>query len=153
MNIKINEISKEVQILSDAVNYFWNCWGNDTNFKFYEDCISNSLLKDNLLPKFYVARDHDQIIGSYALLVNDLISRQDLYPWFACLFVNEEYRHKGLAGRLLNHGLMETASKGYSTLYLSTDLEGFYERYGWKHITYGFNINDVKSKVYCKKTN
>ncbi len=48
--------------------------------------------------------DNDEIIGSYALLTNDIISRQDLMPWFACLFVNENYRNQGLAEELISHG-------------------------------------------------
>jgi len=98
------------------------------NFKFYQDCIVNSLDKKNALPKFYIVLNDNEIIASYALLTNDIISRQDLYPWLACLFVNPEHSNKGIAEQLLIHGLQETKNKGFDRLYLSSDLENFYEK-------------------------
>lgn len=150
--MEITELSERTDILNKAVDYFWKCWGNDSNFKFYQDCILNSIDQNKSLPKFYVVLEVNTIIASYALLTNDIISRQDLYPWFACLFVNPEYRNKGIADKLLQHGLQEAARKGYNYLYLSSDLENFYERKGWTHIANGFNIFDSVNKIYSKKT-
>ena len=80
-------------------------------------------LKPHALPKFFVVLDNDEIIASYALLVNDIISRQDLVPWFACLFVNETHRKQGIAELLLKDALERAKNQGYDTLYLSSDLE------------------------------
>ena len=74
------------------------------------------------------------------MLTNDLISRQDLMPWFACLFVTEQQRNKGIDGSLLGHGLNEAKKKGFKKLYLYTDLDNFYEQKGWKHICSGYNV-------------
>ncbi|MBN2613666.1 MAG: GNAT family N-acetyltransferase [Bacteroidales bacterium] len=152
MNIEIVELSKRNDLLDKAIDYFWNCWGNENNYNFYNDCISNSLDEKSILPKFYLVLYNDEIIGSYALVTNDIISRQDLFPWFACLYVNNEHRNKGIAGQLLKHGLNEAKKKGYKILYLSTDLEGFYERYGWIYIADGFNFAGIKTKIYSKST-
>lgn len=152
MKIEIIELSKRVDLIDKAIDYFWNCWGNENNYNFYKDCISNSLDDKNILPKFFLVLDNEKIIGSYALLTNDLISRQDFFPWFACLYVNEEHRNKGIAGLLLKHGLKEAKEKGFNVIYLSTDLERFYEKYGWSYITVGFNISNMKIKIYSKAT-
>lgn len=149
--MEIVELSARPDLLNPAVEYFWKCWGSDSNFKFYQDCILHSVNKEKTLPKFYVVLQEDEMIASYALLTNDIISRQDLYPWLACLFVNPEHRNKGIAERLLNHGLEETKRKGFHRLYLSTDLEGFYEKKGWTHIANGFNIFDDESKIYARE--
>ncbi|BBE16680.1 acetyltransferase, family [Aquipluma nitroreducens] len=111
MKIEIIELSHRMNLLLDGITYFWNCWGNDSNYKFYKNCIENSLNDKNSLPKFYLALLENEIVGSYALLTNDIISRQDLMPWFACLFVNEEQRNKGIAEQLLQHGLTEAYKK------------------------------------------
>lgn len=148
----IKELSEHPCLLPEAILYFWNSWGDETNFNFYENCIENSFDKNNRLPKFYVAVENEQIIGSYALLTNDVISRQDLMPWFACLFVNEDRRNQGLATKLLDHGLQEAKSKGYKTLYLSTDLDGFYEKNGWKYKCPGYGVSGNDIKIYYKKT-
>ena len=152
MEPEIIEISYRPELLDKAVEFIWKCWGDDTNFKFYKDCITHSLEKDKILPKFYLALENEDIIGSYSLLTNDLISRQDLMPWFACLYVTDHYRNKGIATRLLNHGLKEAKRKGFRTLYLSTDLVDFYEKNGWKHLCNGYNVFNKELKIYYKDT-
>jgi predicted acetyltransferase len=97
--------------------------------------------------------DNDEIIGSYAILTNDIISRQDLIPWFACLFVNENYRNQGLAEELIRHGLKESQKKGFNTLYLSTDLNGFYEKKGWNYNSKGYGVSGDEIKIYSKEIN
>ena len=143
MKIEIIEISHRLDLLYNGITYFWNCWGNDSNYKFYKDCIENSLENKNSLPKFYLALIENEIVGSYALLTNDIISRQDLMPWFAC-------RNNGIAGQLIQHGLLETYKKGFKRLYLSTHLNTFYENKGWKHIANGFHVDDSEIKIYEK---
>jgi len=150
--MNIIEISERTDLIDKAVDYFWKCWGNDNNFQFYKDCIVNSLDKKKSLPKFYILLKDEEIIASYAILTNDIISRQDLYPWLACLFVNPENRNKGIAEQLLHHGLQETKNKGFESLFLSSDLENFYERKGWTHITNGYNIFDSEIKIFSKQT-
>jgi GNAT superfamily N-acetyltransferase len=129
--MKIIELSKRPDLLDNAIQYFWSCWGKESNFDFYRDCIENALNPKNDLPKFFIVLENEKIIASYALLVNDIISRQDLKPWFACLFVNETHRNQGIAGKLLNHAIIQTKQKGYKYLYLNSDLDNFYERKGW----------------------
>lgn len=153
MSIEIIELSQRMDLLNDGIEYFWNCWGNDSNYQFYKNCIENSLDNQNPLPKFYLGLIENKIVGSYALLTNDIISRQDLMPWFACLYVNEEHRNKGFAAQLIQHGLSETHHKGFEKLYLSTHLISFYEKMGWKHIANGYHVDDSEIKIYEKPTN
>lgn len=150
--MEIFELSKKPALTEQAVDYFWSCWGNDSNRIFYRDCILNALDEQNSLPKFYLGMLKDQIVGSYALLTNDIISRQDLMPWFACLFVNEPYRNRGFAEQFLTHGLREAHAKGFAHLYLSSDLVDFYERKGWTHLCQGYNVFGEEIKIYTKTT-
>jgi len=150
--MKIFELSKKPEELEKAIQYFWNCSGNNANLNFYEDCIRNSLADEKAIPKFYIGIEENEIVGSYALLANDLISRQDLFPWLACLYVNESHRKKGYALMLLEHGLKQTQSKGYEHLYLSTDLINFYERKGWEEYAKGYNFGGQEFKIYAKET-
>ncbi len=150
--MEILELSEKPALIEEAIDYFWTCWGSESNHIFYKDCMLNSMKNDVLLPKFYIALIDNKIIGSYALLTNDIISRQDLMPWFACLFIDEEHRNQGLAAELLNHGLQQANSKGYKHLYLSTDLEGYYEKKGWHHMCEGYGVGGDEFKIYTKET-
>jgi GNAT superfamily N-acetyltransferase len=97
--------------------------------------------------------DRDVIIGSYALLTNDIISRQDLMPWFACLFIDKNHRNQGLAEELIEHALDESQKMGFNTLYLSTELIDFYEKKGWNYHSKGYLVFGDEIKIYSKKMN
>ncbi len=148
----IQLINKESTYLSSAIDYFWEKWGSDSNYNFYKDCIENSVNNHESLPKFYIILDNERIIGSYALLTNDIISRQDLLPWFACLFVEEEYRNKGIANQLLSHSLIESHKRGFQTVYLSTELSSFYEKKGWTYHSNGYTVFGDEIKIYSRKS-
>lgn len=148
----ILELDKRPDMLREAAEYFWKQWGSETNLPFYQNCVEHSLDPDNELPKFYVMLDDNQIIGTYALLRNDLISRQDLYPWFACLFVEPEYRGKQIGSQLLEHAKKQANAKGFKKLYLATYIEGYYEKYGWSYLEKGFGITGEPIKIYRSAT-
>jgi len=150
--MKIFELSDRTDKLENAIEFFWKCWGNESNLNFYDDCIRNSLKKENTIPKFYIGIEYDEIVGSYAILTNDLISRQDLLPWFACLFVTESYRKKGYAEMLLKHGINEAKLKGFENLYLSTDLVNFYEKKCWTEFGKGYGFSGGEIKIYKNLT-
>ncbi|MCP3739356.1 GNAT family N-acetyltransferase [Rossellomorea sp. BNER] len=148
--MEIMEIGKKIELFDTAVNIFWGQWGNEDNYKFYQDCMLHSCKTVDGLPRFYVALINESIIGTYALLRNDLNSRQDLYPWLACLYVDPKYRGNEIGSKLLQHAIEETSKIGFENLFLTTDLEGFYEKYGWTHLTECYGVSGGSIKVYTK---
>ncbi|MFJ5770560.1 GNAT family N-acetyltransferase [Psychrobacillus sp. NPDC093180] len=148
--MEIFEIQQRPEFFHEAVKLFWEQWGNESNYKFYEDCMIHSGKAPNSLPRFYVAIENDAIIGTYALLRNDINSRQDLFPWLACLYVDPAFRGNSIGEQLLEHGLQVTARLGHEKLYLSSDLEGYYEQYGWTNSTKTYGPFGGSIKVYEK---
>ncbi|WP_374056112.1 GNAT family N-acetyltransferase [Rossellomorea sp. FM04394] len=150
--MEIMELKKDTSLFDEAVKAFWGQWGSEDNYAFYQDCMFHSCRTGEDLPRFYTALQDGKIIGTYALLRNDLNSRQDLYPWLACLYVVPDQRGKELGSRLLQHALQEAHDKGYKNLYLTTDLEDFYEKCGWTHTTEAYGLSGGSLKVYQKST-
>lgn len=150
--MKIVELQDRNSLFEKAIQVFWKEWGNENNYKFYEDAIIHSCSNSSDIPRFYVAIKKGEIIGTYALLRNDLNSRQDLCPWLACLFVKEKYRGRETGSKLLQHSLKEAAKIGYYKLYLSTDLDGYYEKYGWKNSGIVYGVSGEHIKLYEKET-
>ncbi|MFD0717100.1 GNAT family N-acetyltransferase [Paenibacillus sp. GCM10027626] len=145
---QVYELRDEVELFESVVLMFWSQWGTDKNYKFYYDCILHSMKTGSDVPRFYIAIQNNSIIGTYALLRNDLISRQDIFPWLACLYVVPECRGQNIGAKLLQHALHETRRMGYDNLYLSTDLDGYYEKFGWVHLTNGYIFNGIEMKIY-----
>lgn len=149
---QICELKEQANQFDNAVQLFWSQWGTDTNYKFVYDCMLHSMRTESELPRFYIAVHKDSIIGIYALLRNDLISRQDIYPWLACLYVVPEFRGQAIGAQMMQHGLRETRLMGYDHLYLCTDLDGYYENSGWVYLTGGYIFNGEATKIYRAST-
>ncbi|HTY08512.1 MAG TPA: GNAT family N-acetyltransferase, partial [Candidatus Edwardsbacteria bacterium] len=148
----IVELGQRPELFEDAVEFFWDKFGTRDNALFYRDCMEHSVGIKQPLPRFYLALEGGAIAGCYALLLNDLISRQDLYPWLACLFVAPELRGRGLGAKLLAHGAAECRAKGFASVYLCTDLEGYYEKHGWEFMTHAYMTWGAETKVYTRTT-
>ena len=146
--IHIHNIRDRQDKFEDAVKYFVKQWGSEMNYNFYKDCMVHSCQTDSLLPRFYIALDGDEIVGSYAFLRSDLNSRQDLEPWFACLYVAPELRGHKLGNLLQNHAIDQAKHAGYQHIYLCTDLETYYEKNDWEFIGYGYSYNGDQTRVY-----
>ncbi|WP_175989266.1 GNAT family N-acetyltransferase [Bacillus sp. Marseille-Q1617] len=148
----IYELSERKDLFEEAVNAFWKQWGSEESYHFYKDCMLRSCETDEEIPRFYIAVENGGVIGTFAILRNDINSRQDLTPWLACLYVDPEFRGKGLGSQFLQYALDETARKGFKKLYLATDIDGYYEKYQWKHTTEAFGLGGSSIKVYEKST-
>jgi N-acetylglutamate synthase-like GNAT family acetyltransferase len=148
--IHIAELATMVERIDECIHYLWSKWGTEDNYNFYKDCMKHSLQPENAVPKFYFALQEESIVGCYALLRSELVARQDITPWFACLFVESEYRGNGLGAQMLDHAVEEARKAGFSKLYLSTSLEMYYEKYGWTYVSDTYDVSGHPTKVYCK---
>jgi len=148
--IRIIALRDNPEYVERAADYLASCWGVPR--VIYADCIAHSLTTDSLLPRWYVMLRGERVIGSYGLIVNDFNSRHDLWPWLAALHVNENERGQALGARLLAHGVEEAAKLGYEMLYLFTDHEGYYEKYGWAYMADAYGLDGAASRVYACAT-
>jgi GNAT superfamily N-acetyltransferase len=143
---KIIGIRNNQAYLQKAVDCFTAWWKFDR--RIYDDCISNSIKTTSPLPRWYLMLKNEDIIGGYGLITNDFISRQDLLPWLCALYIEEECRGNQLGSKLLEHAKSEALQLGYKKLYLSTDLEGYYESHGWKSVAKGYHPWGAESMIY-----
>ena len=137
--------------LEQAARYFHEAWSG-IHLQFYLDALQHSSLEGHPLPRFYLMLESGRPIGCYGLIVNDFISRHDLYPWFAALFIDPRERGRALGNVLLEHGLNEAALAGFDQLYLTTDHDGYYEKYGWERIEDGFERDGSPARIYRHAT-
>ena len=125
----------------------WTIGEQDRNFHEELLTYTNGLLG---LPRFYVAEVEGKLVGCYALLLNDINSRQDLFPWFAYLYILPEYRGKGIASQLLQHGQNIAKQLHFEALYLETNIAGLYEKFGFELIGETSDPFGEKAKIYKK---
>ena len=81
-----------------------------------------------------MAVENGKIIGGIGVIENDFHDRKDLTPNVCAVYVEENFRCQGIAGKLLKLVCEDMRSFGLTALYLVTDHTEFYERYGWKFL-------------------
>ena len=84
--------------------HFRDEWGVNDKTEMMED------LKDNFMDATLVLYDDITLVGTVALLPDDLKSHMHLGPWVTCLYVKEAWRCKGL-GKML----VESVASGKTT--------------------------------------
>ncbi len=122
-------LRKKPDLMLFAAEWFNSKWGIPT--KAYLECME-SYINNETEYGWYLCLDDNRIIGGLGVIENDFHDRKDLSPNICAVFTEEKYRCLGIAGNLLNMAVEDLRSKGISPVYLVTDHNGFYERYGWE---------------------
>lgn len=73
---------------------------------------------------------NNKLIGFISLFPSDCEEEKDLIPWYATMYVKKEYRNKGYSKILNDAILKEAKERGFETIYLKTNLENYYEKFG-----------------------
>lgn len=146
--MEIISLREKPEYLNRAVEFFQRHWATDKSRDVYEDCLSHAVSLRPALPQWYMLIDDGNIIGGAGLITNDFISRMDLTPWLCALVVEKEFRGRGLAGLIIDRVKRDAESMEYKALYLCTDLDGFYERFGFKRIGRGYHPWGESSVIY-----
>lgn len=146
--IEILGIRENPELMEKGVEFFHGAFGNEDNYLLYHDCITHSIATESTLPRWFLAMKGDKIAGGCGLITNDFISRMDLWPWVAALYVEENERGKGLGGELLAHAVAEAGKLGFPKAYLTTDHDSYYERYGWRYIGNGYTPWGDSGRIY-----
>ncbi len=123
---------REVPELKEAAaGWFHHKWGVPK--EAYLECMDAYLGYETELG-WYLCLYDGKIIGGMGVIENDFHDRKDLAPNVCAVYTEEEYRGRGIAGRLLGMVVEELKEKGITPVYLVTDHTGFYERYGWEFL-------------------
>lgn len=127
-------LSTAKEYIEEVASIYFQQWGwhysEDWNIKTKDSIIQD--LQENCLDSTYIlVADNKSLIGTVALLNEDLRSHMHLGPWLTCLYVYPQYRNKGYGQTLLTYAMHACPS---NTIYLwSYAQETFiwYQKHGW----------------------
>ena len=146
MNI-INIINNP-KYLEEYIKLCSNEWGSPKNDIELEEYIKkklNDIQKQDKVLSIIALVDSDIMIGFISLFKYDGKERKDLTPWYATMYVKKEYRGKGYSKILNNEILKEAKKLGFDKVYLKTELENYYEKFGAIFID---NLNNGEKLYY-----
>ena len=128
--ITILKLREHEELAEKAAQWFHQKWG--VPLEAYIESIDECLCQKAAVPQWYLALEGHTVVGGLGVIENDFHNRRDLAPNVCAVYVEENYRCRGIAGELLHTVCTDMKEQGVDTLYLVTDHTSFYERYGWE---------------------
>lgn len=104
------------------------------------------------IPSIFIATSGNILIGSAAVVHQDMDTKPDLSPWLAAVYVKEDFRHQGVATELIARCENEALQSGAKIWYLYTEFaHKLYEKLGWHHMEHceykGIMVNVMYKQI------
>ena len=98
-----------------------------------------------------VVVDNEKICGYCTVSKTDCIPDADYTPYIGFIFVGEEYRGNRLSQQLIEHAVDYIKNVGYHRVYIVSDHENLYEKYGFHIIDRKISPWGSKEKIYIRE--
>ena len=142
--LKIYDIKEKPEFIEEISILTQKEWGSESlSEEDFRAKINAKIakIKNNLDNPYYCKlilvdenEDETVLLGFISMFENDGDERTDLKPWYATMFVKEEFRGNGYS-KILNDAILDKARKrGFSVIYLKSDLVNYYEKFGARYI-------------------
>ena len=149
MNYSMIRLIDKPEAKEQMALWFHQKWGIPK--EAYLDSMQEALA-GHAVPAWYVAMDGERIVGGLGVIENDFHDRPDLTPNVCSVYTEPDCRGQGIAGALLDFVCRDMHALGIDTLYLLTDHESFYERYGWEFYCHAMGDGEeTPSRMYIHR--
>lgn len=129
MKYNILNLCKDKTRVQEVAQWFHEKWNIPK--EAYLASMMESLKQRRDVPQWYIVLDEQRIVAGLGVIENDFHERKDVTPNVGAVFVEENYRKQGIVKAMLQYVCKDFYKRGVDTLYLLSDHNGFYERYGW----------------------
>ena len=150
--MEIINIKNNINYLKEYISLCSKEWGSSKTkeqLDLYVNKKINKVLSNNYdkLISVLCLIANNELIGFISLFKYDDDERTDLTPWYATMYVKNEYRGKGYS-KVLNDAILEEAKNlGYDKVYLKSNLVNYYEKFGAKYIE---KLNNGENLYYIE---
>ena len=120
--------------------------------KFLYELLKNNKLKELVggNTKVLMLVDGENLVSFCTLADKDDIQPTKLTPWIGWVYTFPNYRGHRYVGRLLSHAETLAKADGMSNIYISTNHEGLYEKYGYEFYEMMKDMHGEDSRVYVR---
>lgn len=132
--MEIYNLQNKIEYLDEVASLEYEEWSDNKEENKQERIERKKIKISNMfIDKSFcklILLDKDILVGFISLFPNDGEEEKELIPWYATMYVKKEYRNQGCS-RILHKAILNEAKKrGFTTLYLKTDLNNYYEKFG-----------------------
>lgn len=146
--MEIINIKQNNKYLDEYIELCCVEWGktrSNEEMKEYIEEKKKRIINEDKVISILGLINNNNLIGFISLFKYDGDERRDLTPWYATMYVKDEYRGKGYS-KILNDAILDEAFKlGYKKIYLKTDLVNYYEKFGAIYVE---KLNNGESLYY-----
>ena len=138
--LKIYNIKDKLEYIKEIAILTQEEWGEKgLSTDQFDNKVNKKIekIKSNLDNKLYcklILLDDDKLVGFISMFPYDGEERKELTPWYATMYVKKEYRKNGYSKILNDAILKEAKNRGFSKIYLKSELKNYYEKFGAKYI-------------------
>ena len=138
--LKIYNIKDKIEYIKEIAILTQEEWGEKgLSTDEFDNKVNKKIekIKSNLDNKLYcklILLDDDKLVGFISMFPYDGEERKELTPWYATMYVKKEYRKNGYSKILNDAILKEAKNRGFSKIYLKSELKNYYEKFGAKYI-------------------
>lgn len=90
----------------------------------------------------FAAIDKDEVVGFCTITKTDFKPDCEYTPWIGFVYVEENYRGKRISQGMIEKVLDYTKARGFNKVYITTEEENLYEKYGFRKIDKLKSCND-----------
>jgi GNAT superfamily N-acetyltransferase len=130
-------LANHIQYLAKIARWRTNEWSryNPTLTYAYSLKSFKEHCNYNKLPITYLYFENSKPIAMFSIRTIELLQYKHLEPWIGGIYVQKNYRNRGIGKRLIHYAEKVVASLNYKVLYLfifDLKLQSWYENLGYK---------------------
>ncbi len=139
--IEIHETERQEHWLNEMLQCDWKA-----GIRLHDRIISGEL-KDT---KVLMLCDRNRLVSFCTLAKEDNVPDSELTPWIGYVYTFPRYRGQHLAKSLIGHACRLAADDGYQNIYVSSNEEGLYEKYGFSFLKMMKDRHGEDTQVFVK---
>lgn len=120
--------------------------------QFLYELLKNNKLKELVgeNTKVLMLVDGENLVSFCTLADKDDIQPTRLTPWIGWVYTFPDYRGHRYVGKLLSYAETLAKTDGMRNIYISTNHEGLYEKYGYEFYEMMKDMHGEDSRVYVR---
>lgn len=145
--MELKTITSSDDLWSRVRNYAENCsWKAG---KSLANNMDNDVFEE--WERVIVALENEKICGYCTVVNRDCIPDVPYTPYIGYMFVGEEYRGNRLSQKLIQYAMDYLKSIDFEKVYIVSDHENLYEKYGFNVIDRKIALWGLEEKIYMQK--
>ena len=120
--------------------------------QWLHELLKNQKLKEYVgeNTKVLMLVDGEELISFCTFADKDDIQPTELTPWIGWVYTFPNYRGHRYVGKLLSYAEALAKADGISNIYISTNHNGLYEKYGYEFFEMMKDLHGEDSRVYVR---